>query len=425
MVATYPPYSLPKVSLLEILINNILFTRQNPMEINVDGIKGEIIPIKFPYSVKYTSFFSILIGNQECYFAFQSDDFIYNHSVFDEIENKEDMVLPLGLKQALCESMFEPYINFLSNQFQSNVKINNSFFIDDNLSEDVIKDEALTAEKIQKFFDELLLSKDKPYCKIPIKFKHEKFSNENSPFYIDIFIPIRMELNKIIDKLNLLPVKSNYSFDFEKKDIPYLVSFESGYVMLPKKEILSLQVGDIILPDDYYFRDNNPKIKLEVQIDINLEKSVSQVIQENVININSQAFTFCSVNENLAIVENSLQVKSKNISLLNKNGVSMENNTENLENKQDLSEDVNEASQNESQEFKNIVNEFESLLTFELERRVLNLSDIKNITTGYTFAMGVDKNSPITLRVNGKAIGKGRLIEMDSMLGVQVTEIGG
>lgn len=71
-----------------------------------------------------------------------------------------------------------------------------------------------------------------------------------------------------------------------------------------------------------------------------------------------------------------------------------------------------------------MIQNFETIVSFELERRVLNIGDIQAISEGYTFALGCDKDSPVTLRVNGKAIGSGRLVDMEGMLGVQVTKLG-
>ena len=75
-------------------------------------------------------------------------------------------------------------------------------------------------------------------------------------------------------------------------------------------------------------------------------------------------------------------------------------------------------------QMKKIVDDFEAIVSFELERRVLSIADIQSITEGYTFALSSDKNSPVTLRVNGKDMGRGRLVDMDGMLGVQITKLG-
>lgn len=66
----------------------------------------------------------------------------------------------------------------------------------------------------------------------------------------------------------------------------------------------------------------------------------------------------------------------------------------------------------------------ELVVSFELERRLMSVQDISALSPGYTFAMGSDPLSPVTVRVNGKAVGAGRLVDVQGVLGVQITELG-
>ena len=62
-------------------------------------------------------------------------------------------------------------------------------------------------------------------------------------------------------------------------------------------------------------------------------------------------------------------------------------------------------------------------LSFELEKRVLTLNELATLAPGYTFPLAVESTAPVTLSVNGKAVGRGRIVDMNGVLGVQVTAL--
>ena len=61
-------------------------------------------------------------------------------------------------------------------------------------------------------------------------------------------------------------------------------------------------------------------------------------------------------------------------------------------------------------------------LTFELEERTIAAGDIKSLTAGYTFTLTADPAAPVTIRANGKPVARGRLVDVNGTLGVQLTE---
>ena len=68
------------------------------------------------------------------------------------------------------------------------------------------------------------------------------------------------------------------------------------------------------------------------------------------------------------------------------------------------------------------VGELELPVVFELERRLLAVRDVEALAPGYTFALGCDALAPVTLTVNGRAVARGRLVDLNGTLGVQLTE---
>ena len=67
-------------------------------------------------------------------------------------------------------------------------------------------------------------------------------------------------------------------------------------------------------------------------------------------------------------------------------------------------------------------NDIDIRLSFELDRTTITLGDLSRLAPGYVFTLGCDAQTPVTVRANGKAIARGRLVDMDGTLGVQISE---
>ena len=72
-------------------------------------------------------------------------------------------------------------------------------------------------------------------------------------------------------------------------------------------------------------------------------------------------------------------------------------------------------------EMKN-TDQLEITLTFELDRKTVTLGDLKSIQAGYTFAMTNNSATPVTILANGKPVARGRLVDINGVIGVQVTD---
>jgi type III secretion protein Q len=64
-------------------------------------------------------------------------------------------------------------------------------------------------------------------------------------------------------------------------------------------------------------------------------------------------------------------------------------------------------------------------LGFELGRLSLSLKELGTLGPGSLFPLEVEPEAPVTLTVNGQAVARGRLVDLDGLLGVQVTQVAG
>lgn len=61
-------------------------------------------------------------------------------------------------------------------------------------------------------------------------------------------------------------------------------------------------------------------------------------------------------------------------------------------------------------------------LVFELEERTITLGELGRLEPGYVFTLTADASAPVTITANGQAVAKGRLVDVNGAVGVQITE---
>jgi type III secretion system YscQ/HrcQ family protein len=62
-------------------------------------------------------------------------------------------------------------------------------------------------------------------------------------------------------------------------------------------------------------------------------------------------------------------------------------------------------------------------MVFELASLNMPFDQTQKLTEGSQINIGIDLNSPLTIKANGKVIGKGQLVQIEKQIGVQVTEL--
>lgn len=61
-------------------------------------------------------------------------------------------------------------------------------------------------------------------------------------------------------------------------------------------------------------------------------------------------------------------------------------------------------------------------LTFEIDSRTITAGELKSLEAGYVFRLGCDPAAPVTVRANGLAVARGRLVDVNGVPGVELTE---
>lgn len=206
---------------------------------------------------------------------------------------------------------------------------------------------------------------------------------------LSLAIPSLKTAEAILFHLEQMPPKRN-----PVPVLPLVVAMETGSMRLSLAELSALQPEDILLPEAWF----------QNQGELNLRFTPTLAVR-------------CAVDSGRATV----------IGIERRLPRSMENETRR---KEMADTPPNAASDNTIP--KELRRESESLIcldaveitvTFELERRLMNIAEIAAMTPGYTFSLLTDSTGPVAIRANGHCLGKGRLVDLDGVLGVQVISL--
>jgi len=192
-------------------------------------------------------------------------------------------------------------------------------------------------------------------------------NTESGSVPIRINVPDIESFNALYTKLNELPMRGkDEPLPEICTDIPFGVSLEIGRLRLTQDEFAHLKINDVLLPEAFAMAGS----PLLLRINSSKTLTASCTLDNGTL----------TINEFPLILQES---------------------------------DMNEDTQNE----------LDITLSFELEHRQMQLKDISTLAPGYTFALTVDPMTPITILANGRQIGKGRIVDLNGTLGVQVIEL--
>ena len=163
------------------------------------------------------------------------------------------------------------------------------------------------------------------------------------------------------------PLKPNPALAGAIASIPLEVAVETGYLFLKAEELSTLNAEDLLLPEAWLLAEKRAKLRI--------------YHGENAVLTGE-----CLLQNGATVLETPLSAEVEN---------SMDSNN---------------------------TNDIEIRLSFELDRRLITVGELSSIAPGFTFPISGSEDSLVTVRANGKAIARGRLVDMNGTFGVQLTE---
>lgn len=169
-------------------------------------------------------------------------------------------------------------------------------------------------------------------------------------------------------------------------DIPIFANIIAGTMQLSKKELYALEENDILLPE-HYFADKG-KARL----------SITQTTGQTLV-------AECTLSEN-SITVNEVPVVPKEQSMSDETTAETSAATTENANAESVSKD-----------------DIAISVSFELGRRTLSMKDLESLGAGYTFVLGNSSMEQVDICANGACIGKGRIVDINGSIGVQISKI--
>lgn len=195
------------------------------------------------------------------------------------------------------------------------------------------------------------------------------FTGENLPD-MTVFLrlsPLRKEDAAVLGSaVKAFPVRSDGPLQTVLKGVPLEVTLESGYLLLNAQDVAALGREDVLIPETWTLPET-----LTLRVRRGAAKDLTAV---------------CDISNGQAVLRSP------------------------------LSEEPDPLMDNPD------LKDMDIRLSFELERRIITVGELESLAPGYTFALESDMNAPVTIRANGKAVARGRLVDMNGTLGVQIAE---
>jgi type III secretion protein Q len=181
---------------------------------------------------------------------------------------------------------------------------------------------------------------------------------------------------------------------FPVEDLRLTAAVLAGQMSLPLSVVRDLDVGDILLPPSYPALDGRLLLKIPGRPAIALQwrDGLAQIAPNT---LNGQETPVSDATNSGKPPDESPESPANPPAPIRENPI--------LENIADLRVD----------------------LAFELGRLSLSLKELSALDLGSLFPLEVEPDAPVTLTVNGQAVAQGRLVDLDGLLGVQVTQVTG
>ena len=189
--------------------------------------------------------------------------------------------------------------------------------------------------------------------------------SERQRLQLAFVAPFAAAVDDMVSLLRVLPKRETGLMSAALQDVPLTLSVCGGQTRLTEAQLNDLSVGDVVLPEQWLPTENRALLRLT---------SGTRCLDAAHCQYEGDLLTF--LDTWIGISENAM----------------------------------------------NKTDELEITLTFELDRKTVTIGELKSIQAGYTFAMSNMSQTPVTILANGKPVARGRLVDLNGVIGVQVTD---
>lgn len=372
----------PQLSPYTARFGNFFFCFDTVCTFDFYGKHIQIRPL-FDKKIEKSAFVLVLrAGTSTWKIAFEKDDILlFNPAIknVDEIQEKYAGLFPPEVKQALLESVFTPVIKQCAQKLGMEIAVEKVEF--------PVQNEDFSAYLAFAFEE----TGENPYQNI---------------FYVQI--PEEQQSLQVLAKLEqiLVPEKKDGQVF---SDVRLPLAFCVGQTELTVQDLQGIASGDYILLDEYY--PKNAQIRLYPGLYGQEENAAFQTGDYWLGNLKDKE---------IEIVEWVCACHTPN----EQETPGAEAQTKTGEDKKMEEKKAEENTQAGSEVSSPIsVENIAVNVQFSLAERMMSLQDLQSINAGYVFALENDFLAPVTLLVNGKSVGKGKIVDINGTVGVQVVEI--
>lgn len=384
------PFRAPALAPLAAHLGNMLATREKPWKIRLGDSEATLCPVPDLRDFSPACTLLVRCGESLWRIALGSLEILRAHPALAEVP--EGTPLPIELRQAVLELLAEPTISSLSTFLGVPLRLEDSQF-------ESHAPPAPHVPSVARLMFELCLPRPGSAAESPL----------HIPLALDV--PNAESAHMLLTRLTSLPQQNAFASDSAwagvLHSLPVPVSVEAGRMTLRQDELSALALEDILLPDEY------PAARGVLTLRFLSGEADAAQGAGPLESPSPPPSILCSVDSLIVTVTAFLDP------LLQEPLMSTDDTTLQTQNSAPSPSD---SPQHSAQSLD--TSALELVVSFELERRLMSVQDISALSPGYTFAMGGDALSPVTVRVNGKAVGTGRLVDVQGVLGIQITALG-
>jgi type III secretion protein Q len=379
MNIAYPDFCAPALPLDEARLYNAFATHCLPHDVACGALRLSLDFTPFAPAFATRCLLGIKVGKELWRFALPTAQALHLHP--DLAAWPAQAPLPPALQQAVLELVAAPLMEALGKFLGAAITVRYTALWEDDGT-------CLTPEDASA-----LEALPEPVCELPLSLSLG--SAEHS-----LTLPLRLALpSRTAANILLLAVQNLPSPSLQPNsplyEIPLAVALEYGSLRLSYEEMHGLCIEDILLPETIADENTAWLRFYSGQLPLSMAAQGKRTAQG-------------------IVLEHFPVFFSQEERSMSQNTASPQQTTAPQAEEQHNAEKATEAAD---------ITALQVTLSFELEKRTLTLKELATLAPGYTFPLSVENTAPVTLSVNGKAVGRGRIVDINGVLGVQVTAL--